>query len=118
MLQHLIFFGCESAIDMLLQLYNKTSAIEAAVVGVTNTTNAPGSGGPTFLKLLNCIALAANIFWLPDQATSAFDRYQGWYLKAIVENPRLPKPETLLLAPPKVAVEPLLPSEKLDEAAK
>jgi hypothetical protein len=100
MLQHLIFFGCESAIDLLLQIYSKASAIEATVMGAANAANAPGSGGPTFLTLLNCVVLAASIFWLPDQATSAFERYQGWYLKAVVENPRLPKPKTLLLAAP------------------
>jgi hypothetical protein len=132
MLQHLIFFGCESAIDLLLQIYNKTSAIEAAAMGTRNAESTPGSGGPTFLKMLNCIVLAATIFWLPDQATSAFERYQGWYLKVIVENPRLPKPETLLLAPPmrsdephepsglptEVAIEPTPPSEKRDDASK
>jgi hypothetical protein len=129
MLQHLLFFGCESAIDLLLEVYNKASAIEGAVDNRPNSAKQAGSSGPTLLTVFNFIVLAANLFWLPDQTTTAFERYQGWYLKTIVENPRLPKPETLLLAPPapadgpsseppaEVAVEPSMPSEKFDNVA-
>ncbi len=129
-LQHLVFFGVESAVDKLLEVYNKTMAIELATGGTPNANKIPGSGRPTILTVLNCVVLAANLFWLPDQATSAFERYQGWYLKTIVENPRLPKPTTLLLAPPangpdiptgpstEAVVEPTPPSEKFDEVAK
>jgi len=97
MLQHLLFFGCEVAIDQLLNIYNKASAIEQSI-GRDQSRTAPRS--LTLLAVLNFVVLAANTFWLPDQATTAFERYQGWYLKLVVENPRLPKPETRLLAPP------------------
>jgi hypothetical protein len=116
-LQHLVFFGVESAVDQLLEIYNKTLAIETAATSA-GLDVAPGTGGPTFLTILNCLVLVANLFWLPDQTTTAFERYQGWYLKIIVQNPRLPKPEgPLLLAPPQIAVEPKENTEKGESAS-
>lgn len=106
-LQHLVFFGSEEAIDQLLDVYNKTVAIEAAVAN-TGGAREGHSRSATFEKVLNWLVIAATVFWLPDQTLTAFERYQGWYLKVIVENPRLPKPERRLLAPP--VPEPSVPS--------
>jgi hypothetical protein len=100
MLQHLLFFGCEAAIDQILNIYNKASAVEEALGPVHGPTTQGNSKSSTLLAVLSLVVLAANTFWLPDQATTAFERYQGWYLKMVVENPRLPKPKTLLLAAP------------------
>jgi hypothetical protein len=109
-LQHLVFFGSEAAIDQLLDLYNKTAAIESALGDAPKSTPERRSKASTVFSILNCVVLAANVFWLPDQAGTAFERYQGWYLKLIVENPRLPKAERLLLAPPVPSDAPSSPS--------
>jgi hypothetical protein len=104
MLQHLMFFGVESAIDLLLEIYTKASAIEPYAEAKSKSGEKSAS---TLWKVLTVVSLAANLFWLPDQATTAFERYQGWYLKIIVDNPMLPKPEEIrLLAPPEPTDEP------------
>jgi len=126
MLQHFVFFGCEVAIDQLLDVYSKASALENAIEGKSSSEKST-KRNPTLVSVLNVIVLVANLFWLPDQVTTAFERYRGWTLRPIIENPRLPKPETRLLAPPApaphdlpessgtVAIEPAPPRE--EEAA-
>ena len=122
-LKHLVFFGSEAAIDQLLDVYNKTIAIESTIGDGGKSTGEGHSETSTMKDLLINLVLVANLFWLPDQTATAFERYNGWYLKLIVENPRLPKPDRRLLAPPvpsdapdspsapEVAVEPTLPRE-------
>jgi hypothetical protein len=109
-LQHLVFFGSEAAIDQLLDVYNKTVAIEGAIEGGDKSTLESHSKASTIKEVLINLVLVANLFWLPDQTAAAFERYHGWYLKLIVENPRLPKPETRLLAPPVPSDAPDTPS--------
>lgn len=109
MLQHLLYFGCETAIDQLMSVYNRACSVEQTIVTRSGSTEGR-SKSAGLMAVLNCLALAANMFWLPDQATTAFERYQGWYLKMIVENPKLPKSETRLLAPPTLADQPSTPT--------
>lgn len=122
-LQHLVFFGSEVAIDQLMDVYNKTVTIESAIDDDDKPLRGSRSKRSTINDVLVNLVLVANLFWLADQAATAFERYQGWYLKLIIENPRLPKPETRLLAapvpsdtpnspiPPEVAIEPTVPRE-------
>lgn len=128
-LQHLVFFGSEAAIDQLLEVYNKTAAIESTIGDSEKSTREGCSKASTIKEVLINLVLVANLFWLPDQTAAAFERYNGWYLKLIVENPALPKPERKLLAPPvpsddrgfpslpEVAVEPSPPREPEDSKA-
>jgi hypothetical protein len=94
-LRHLLFFGSEAAIFQLFDLFQKTA-------GVANELDrqADPESRPTILQTLTIIALAANIFWLPDQATTAFERYVGWYISLMKSNALLPKPEQKLLPKP------------------
>jgi hypothetical protein len=106
MLMHLLFFGCETAIDQLMSVFNRASAVEEAIVIQGASEGRKGVG---LMAVLGLVVLAANVFWLPDQATTAFERYQGWYLKMIVENPKLPRLETRLLPPPASTDQPAAP---------
>jgi hypothetical protein len=38
---------------------------------------------------------------MPEDATHHFNTYKGWLLKVITENPKLPKPTTLLIEGPR-----------------
>jgi hypothetical protein len=109
-LQHFVFFGSEAAIDQLMDVYNKTVAIDSSIGGSGNATQREHSKTSTLKEVLINLVLVANLFWLPDQTAAAFDRYNGWYLKLIVENPKLPKPERLLLAAPTPSDDSRLPS--------
>jgi hypothetical protein len=109
-LQHLVFFGSEAAIEQLLDVFNKTVTIESALGDSGKSTREGPSKASTIKEVLINLVLVANLFWLPDQTTAAFERYNGWYLKLIVENPRLPKPERRLLAPPVPSDVPEVPS--------
>ena len=98
-LMHLIFIGHDSAIEQLQNLYQRTIVLEDAI-------NAERKGQPikSIRQTLEIIALVGALFCLPDQAITAFERYQGIYLIAIINSPRMPKPEQRLLPKP-VAVD-------------
>jgi len=107
-LKHLLFFGYEAAIDDLHNLYQKTIAVEDIVA-------AEGQGeskqSKSIMQVLGLLAVIGALFCLPNDATTAFERYQGWYLRVVTNSPRLPKPEQRLLPAP-AAIEAQPPSEE------
>ena len=98
-LKHIVFFGCETAIDELLGIYHRTQAVEAELLHT-----APGKTGaerPTIISVLAFVALAGSLFAMPEDVPKHFNTYKGWLLKVITENSRLPKPTTLLIEGPR-----------------
>lgn len=100
---HLTFFGCETAIDELLKIYSQAEAVEAEMVGASAAAEKPGASSATLLAILTVVSLAANLFSMSDQAYTAFKTYKGWYLQVVSENPKLPKPNRLLIEGPRHA---------------
>jgi hypothetical protein len=110
-LRHLIFFGYEAAIEELQNLYQKTISVEDIIA---TGKSEDGKRPKSILQVLNLVALAGALFALPDQTITAFERYQGLYLRAVMNSPRLPKPEQRYLPKPAI-IEPEEPREQKEE---
>lgn len=110
-LRHLLFFGYEAAIEELQHLYQKAISVED-IVSVEDPRE--GTRLKSILQVLNIVVVAGALLALPDQTMTAFERYQGLYLRAVMNSPRLPKPEPRYLPKPEV-VEPEGTEERKEE---
>jgi hypothetical protein len=99
-LQHLLFFGCAEAIDQLMDLYQKTTAVASTLDSHSSSKPSSNWNSLTIGQVLNFVVIAAALLCSPDQVTTAFERYKGWYISLVKSDPRLPSPEQRLLPPP------------------
>lgn len=107
-LKHLLFFGYEAAIDELQNLYQRTISVD----DIITTEGGDETKRPKpIMEVLGLIAIIGALFSLPDQTMTAFERYQGLYLRAVMSSNRLPKPEQRYLPKPAV-IEPEKPAEE------
>jgi len=109
-LRYLLFFGHEEAIDELLNFYHRTMAIKQQIT-IDEAAGSTDGQQKTIWKILTVLATLGTLLCFPDQAITAFERYKGLYLRAMIQDERLPKNDQLLLPAP-VAVEPRGVSEE------
>lgn len=95
-IEHLQFFGHEYAIEQLLALNLKISALQQTRDGSPRRDQPEVS---SLWKCLSALSVVATLFMLPDQGATAISRYQTWVGSFIASTPRLPH-EQRLLAPP------------------
>jgi hypothetical protein len=110
-LRHLLFFGYEAAIEELQNLYQKAISVEDIIAAGKEEDQGRSK---SILLVLNVVALMGALFMLPDQTMTAFERYQGLYLRAVMNSSRLPKLEQRYLPKPEV-IEPEGPREQKEE---
>jgi hypothetical protein len=101
-LEHLLFFGCDTAIAALAIVHRDAMAIEAAIFEADETKTRGKTRPPGLMQVLNFVALAVTLFNAPDQVATAFERYKGWTLDYIARHHASPRlTQQLYLAPPK-----------------
>lgn len=106
-LAYLPFFGHEEAIEQIVILAQRASAIQEEVKEQTSAQD----GSWAALRVLGLVALVGTLFCLPDQVATAITRYRGWGLDQAVklvlryEKPRLlPAPTEPMPEPGKQAL--------------
>lgn len=109
-IEHLRFFGHDYAIEQLLALNLRISALQQTRDASPRRDQAKAAG---LWKCLSALSVVATLLMLPDQGATAISRYQAWASQLIASTPRLPH-EQRLLAPPAV----VLPKEPEIVAAK
>jgi hypothetical protein len=93
-LTHFRFFGHEAAIVELFLAHQKLSVSCQAV-------EEGESQAQSFWQVVVVLSLVGNLFILPDQVVTAFDRYKSWSndLLRVITAPKIPPAQRLLLAP-------------------
>jgi hypothetical protein len=97
-LRHLRFFGHELAIMDLFVAHQKVSV-------VAQTAETQNSKSTSVWQALAVLSIVGNLFILPDQALTAFDRYRGWariwsnQVLEIIATPQIPPDQRLLPSP-------------------